>query len=402
MGQIGGDSKQAYIPQELLREISKVNNRLLIGIPRERGKGERRMPLTPEGVEILTGCGHQVLVESNAGLGINYSDNHFSEAGAVIVETPAEVFQADIIIKILPPLAEEVALMKSRSILLSMVQFNIFETEAYLLMMEKRITAISYELITDERGSSPVLNTSSEIEGATSITIASHLLSNLQGGKGILLGGVPGVPPTEIVIIGAGTAGTVAARAALGLGALVKVFDEDINNLRAIQSSLGQKVFTSNFHPKVLQNAFKTADVIIGAMRYINARRHYVISEELIRTLKKGALVIDLRINQGGCFETTCGLKDSDPAIFEQYGVLHYCKANISNYVARTTSMAYSNLFVPILLTFGDMGAIQMMIRAENGFRNGVYMYHGKPVNEYVSSHFNIISGNLDIYLAAF
>lgn len=399
---VGESFGQAFIPQELLQEMSRTNNRLLIGVPRERSCGERRIALTPEGVDILTNCGHQVFIEAGAGLGINYSDTHFAEAGATIVETPDEIYQSDIIIKILPPLPEEVALMKPRTVLLSMIQFNLFDTEAFHLMMEKRVTAISYELMADEKGTSPILNTISEIEGATSITIASNLLSNIQGGKGILLGGIPGVPPTEVVILGAGMAGTAAARAALSLGALVKVFDDDINKLRTLQNSLGQKIFTSNFHPNVLQKVFKTADVVIGSMHYIKARRHYIISEELIRTLKRGALIIDLRISQGGCFETTCGLTDSDPTVFEQFGVLHYCKPNISNYVARTTSMAFSNQFVPLLLTLGDARTIQMMIKTVDNFRNGVYMYHGKSVNDYVSSHFNIISGNLDIYLAAF
>lgn len=397
-----GGKQGAFIPQELLKEISRIGNRLLVGIPRERSEEERRLALTPEAVEMLTECGHHVVVETGAGLGINYSDNYYSEAGAEIVETPAEVYQADIILKILPPLLAEVVLMKPRAILFSMVQLNIFSPEAFAMMVAKRITAIAYELLSDERHKCPVLNVISEIEGTASITIASELLSNTQGGKGILLGGIPGVSPTEVVIVGAGNAGTVAARAALALGASVKVFDDDINKLRTIQQVLGQGLFTSNFHPNVLSNAFKNADVVIGAIRYINTRRRYVIAEDLIRSMKRGALVIDLRINQGGCFETTCCLTPSDPSVFEQYGILHYCKPNISNHVARTTSMAFSNLFVPMLLTLGDMGAVQTMIKLDNGFRAGVYMYCGKPVNAYVADNFHLSSNNLDLYLSAF
>lgn len=403
MESTGGKQTQGvYIPQELLKELSKISNRLLIGIPRERQEEERRVALTPEAVDMLTDSGHHVWVESSAGLGINYSDNHYSEAGAEIVATPAEVYQADIILKILPPLPAEVALMRPRTVLFSMVQLNRFAPEAFELMMAKRINAIAYELMADERLKFPVLNIISEIEGSASITIASELLSNTQGGKGILLGGIPGVSPTEIVIVGAGNAGTVAARAALALGASVKVFDDDINKLRTIQQVLGQGLFTSTFHPNVLLNAFRSADVVIGAMRYINTRRRYVIAEELVRSMKRGALVIDLRVNQGGCFETTCCLTPSDPSVFEQYGVLHYCKQNISNHVARTTSMALSNIFVPMLFHLGDMGSIQTLIKSEAGFKQGVYMYCGKPVNEYVSSHFNMRSNNIDIYLAAF
>lgn len=399
----GGKQVQgAYITQELLKEINKIGNRLLIGIPRERDEEERRLALTPEAVDMLTDCGHHVLVETGAGLGINYSDNHFSEAGAEIVATPGEVFQADIILKILPPLPAEVALMKPRTTVLSMIHFNRFTQEAFELMMAKRIHALSYELLADNQRKYPVLNVMSEIEGTAAITIASELLSNTQGGKGILLGGIPGVSPTEVVVVGAGHAGTVATRAALALGASVKVFDEDINKLRTIQQVLGQGLFTSNFHPNVLHNAFRGADVVIGALRYINTHRRYVIAEELIRSMKKGALVIDLRISQGGCFETTCCLLPSDPTVFEQYGVLHYCKPDISNRVARTTSMAFSNIFVPLLLRWGDAGSLQSFIKTDEGFRAGVYMYCGKPVNSFVSNHFNLSSNSLDLYLSAF
>lgn len=398
----GKNIQGVYIPQELLKEISKVNNRLLVGIPCELVEGERRLALTPEAVDMLTDRGHRVLVESGAGLGINYSDNHYSEAGAEIVDTPREVYQADIILKVLPPLAAEVAMMKHRATLFSTVQFSVFTPEAYSMMLAKRITAVAYELLTDDLGCCPVLNVISEIEGTASITIASEMLSNTQGGKGILLGGIPGVSPTEIVIIGAGNAGTVAARAAMALGASVKVFDDDINKLRTIQQVLGQGLFTSTFHPNVLLNAFRSADVVIGAMRYINTRRRYIIAEDMIRTMKRGALVIDLRINQGGCFETTCCLCPSDPPVFEQYGVLHYCRQNISNNVARTASIAFSNIFVPMLSQLGDMGGIQVMIKADPGFKNGVYMYCGKPVNNYVSNQFNLSSNNLDLYLSAF
>ena len=392
----------AYIPQELLKELSKAGNRLLIGIPCERVEGERRLALTPEAVDMLTGRGHRVLVEAGAGLGINYSDNHYAEAGAEIVATPAEVYQADIILKILPPLTAEVMMMKPRTTLYSTVQFNNFPDEAFELMMAKRITAIAYELLADDRQRCPVLNVISEIEGTASITIASELLSNTQGGKGILLGGIPGVSPTEVVIIGAGNAGTVATRAAMALGASVKVFDDDINKLRTIQQVLGQGLFTSTFHPNVLQNAFRSADVVIGAMRYINTRHRYITAEDMIRIMKRGALVIDLRVNQGGCFETTCCLSPSDPAVFEQYGVLHYCRQNISNRVARTTSMALSNIFVPMLFQLGEAGAVPGMVKSDPGFKNGVYMYCGKPVNNYVSNRFGLSSNNIDLYLSAF
>ncbi|MDR1938066.1 MAG: alanine dehydrogenase [Tannerellaceae bacterium] len=401
-GTEGKQFQRVYVPQALLKELSRINNHLLIGIPRERNENERRLALTPEAVDILAGAGHRILLETGAGLGISYSDNRYSEAGAEIVDTPVDVFQADIILKVLPPLPVEVALMKPRSTIFSMVPFKHFLQGAYDAMIQKRINAVAYELMSGGRNDFPIRTLISEIEGVTAVTLASSLLSNTEGGKGVLLGGIPGVAPTEVIIIGAGTAGTAAARAALGMGALVKIFDNDVNKLRTIQQTLGQKIFTSNFHPKVLQHAFHSADVVIGAMSYFHTRRRYMIAEDLIRTMKKGALIIDLRISQGGCFETTCCLTPSDPEIFEQYGVLHYCRPDISNSVARTTSMGFSNIFVSILLALGDSGSFAGMIKEDNCFRSGVYMYSGKPVNNYVSNHFNIHSNDLDIYLSAF
>jgi alanine dehydrogenase len=253
-----------------------------------------------------------------------------------------------------------------------------------------------------EQNHYPVRTHISEIEGMAAITIASSMLSNTQGGKGMLLGGIPGIAPTEVIIIGAGTAGLAAARAALGLGATVKIFDNDIHKLRMIQQILGQKIFTSVFQPKILQNVFRTADVVIGAIDNFLTRRRYMIAKELIRTMKKGALIIDLCVNQGGCFETTCALTSADPEVFEQYEVLHYCKPDISNSVARTTSIAFSNIFVSMLLALGDAGSFSSMIKEDNCFRSGVYMFSGKPVNNFVSSHFNVNSNDLDLYLSAF
>lgn len=396
-------SQQYYIPQELLRKLGNIGSRLIIGIPKERFDGEKRVALTPEAVDILTGYGHQVIIESGAGLGINYSDNHYSEAGAEIVDSPALVFQSDIIIKISPPIPEEVALMRPRITVCSFVPQHLFKGDAFRLMMNKRITAIDYGFLLDEEKSySPIMSAVADIEGYSAISIASDLLSNNHGGKGILLGSVAGVSPTEIVIIGAGNAGSNAARAAIALGASVKVFDSNICRLKKIQQRLGYSVFTSNFHPNVLKNAFQSADVVIGALHTDNPEHRYVIAEELISTMKKGALIIDLRISQGGCFETTCGLTKNDPEIFEQYGVLHFCKPFISNYAARTTSMAFSNLFVPMLTRIGDLGGVQNYIKTDKGFKNGVYLYQGKAVNNFISTPFNVKSNNIDIYLTAF
>ncbi len=394
--------KTSFIPQELLKEIGKSKNRLVIGIPKENHKKEKRLALTPEAVDMITEAGHQVILEKEAGLGINYSDAAYVEAGATIASTPAEVFQSNIIFKISAPTLEEISLMKNRTAIFSMLQLSSFSLEIVKAMMDKKLTAIGYELICNEQHNYPVRNSISEIEGAASISVASELLSNTHGGKGILMGGVPGVSPTEVVIIGAGIAGCTAARAALGLGASVKVFDNDICKLREMQHTLGQTLFTSVFQPHVLANALKSADVVIGAMRYINSPVRHIISEDVVRSMKKGSLLIDLRINQGGCFETTCFIPEGHPEIFERYGVLHYCVPNLSSRVARTTSMALSNIFAPLITRMGDSGGIAGITKTDRGFRSGLYMYAGKLVNAYVASHFNLPSNDIGLFLATY
>ena len=390
------------ITQELLQGIAKGKNRLIIGIPKEDQKKEKRLALTPEAVDMITEAGHQVIIEKEAGLGINYSDTAYAETGAIIATTPAEVFQSDIIFKIAPPTIEEVSLMKNRSTIFSVLTLSSFSTEIIRLMMSKKINAAGYELISNHQDNYPVRNSISEIEGATSISVASELLSNTHGGKGILMGGIPGVSPTEVVIIGAGIAGRTATRAALGLGASVKVFDNEIYKLREMQHTLGQTLFTSVFQPHVLVNAFKSADVVIGAMRYINSPIRHIISEDVVRTMKKGSLIIDLRINQGGCFETTCFMPEGHPDIFEKHGVLHYCIPNLSSRVARTTSMALSNIFAPMISRMGDLGGVAGTVKVDPGFRSGFYMYAGNLVNVYVASHFNLPSNDIGLFLTTY
>ena len=393
----------SHVTKELMTEVMKSKNHLTIGIPKENCDEERRLAFTPEAVDMIVEAGHKVILETEAGLGINYSDARYSDAGAEIVKDKECVFQSDIILKMSPPAVEEIGMMKQRATICSMLQLPDFSKETILAMTEKKINGMGYELISEnDEKSYPIRTAISEIEGAAAISIASELLSNTHGGKGILMGGVPGVSPTEIVIIGAGSAGTIAARAALALGASVKVFDNNVNKLRTIQSALGRALFTSVFQPNVLLNAFRTADVVIGAMRYINTPVRYIITEDIIKTMKKGALIIDMRINQGGCFETTCFLPKDHPYVYEKYGVLHYCVPNISSRVARTTSMALSNIFTPFILQMGDPGGLVGMTKFDHGFRSGFYMYAGKLVNSYVAGHFNLPSNDIGLFLSAY
>ena len=389
-----------FIVRELLLSVDKKSISLVIGIPRENQKIEKRLAITPETTALLVEAGYRVIVEADAGLTINYSDRYYADSGAQIVGSKAEVFQADIILKILPPTVEEILLMKPRSSVFSFLQLHLISSSTLELMAEKRINALAYELIYDDNQVSPFVTAISEIEGACSISVASELLSNAHGGKGILLGGIPGISPTEVVIIGAGGAGTVAARAALALGATVKIFDNDINKLRKIQHELGRTVFTSTLQPNVLRNVFRSADVAIGAMQYVNKTHFYRISTDLIREMKKGSVIIDLRMSQGGCFETTMeACLPGHPDIFERFGILHFCELSLSSRVARTASIALSNIFISMFTAMADSGGVGQFARFDRGFAAGFYVFSGKMVNSYVANHFNLPVNDIGLFL---
>jgi len=389
-----------FVVRELLLKAEKQKVSLVIGVPREDQETEKRLPLTPETVSLLVSLGYRVLLEAGAGLSIHYSDRYYSESGAEIVDTAQEVFQADLILKIMPPTLEEVGMMRPRTTVCSFLYLHKLTGAILEQMAEKKINALAYELISDNTGVSPFVTSISEIEGASSITLAAELLSNVHGGKGILLGGIPGVSPTEVVIIGAGVAGTMAARAALALGASVKVFDDDIGKLRTIRHELGSPLFTSTLQPNVLRNVFHSADVVIGAMQYINKTHFYRISVDLIREMKEGSLVIDLRMAQGGCFETTMEACLPDhPAVFEKFGVLHFCEMSLSSRVARTASIALSNIFISLFTAIGDCGGVAHFARFDRGFASGFYLYAGKMVNSYVANHFNFPVSDIGLFL---
>jgi len=393
--------QRSLFPEEcLLREIAR-QPRLSIGIPKENADFETRLALTPEGVAIVTEEGHSVYVQRGAGEPMSYSDLQYSEAGAYMVDASSEVFGADLVLKITPPTLEELNLMHENSAIFSMLQLSNLSTECIKLMIQKKMTAIAYELIKDEQKAFPVVSSISEIEGNTAIAVAAELMSNERGGKGILLGGVAGITPTEVLILGAGITGSVAARTALALGAQVKVFDHDINKLRKIQHYLGQQVFTSVIHPNVLFKALATADAVIGNLRYINDSERFMVSEDLVKTMKAGAIIIDMSVDQGGCFETSECRTLQNP-VFEKHGIIHYCVPNISARVARTSSMALSNIFAPILLKIGNSGSVNSAIAESSGFRHGSYIYGGVLVNRLIGSYYGIASNDIGLLLAGY
>jgi alanine dehydrogenase len=394
-------AKQAMMqPQESMLEVKSKKNKLYIGIPKEISFQENRIPLTPLSVALLVNNGHHVMLESNAGQAANFSDKDYSEQGAHIVYDTKTVYEADIIIKIAPPMLEEIELMKAGQILISALQLATLKADCLLGLMKKNVTALCFEHLRDEGNSLSVVRAMSEIVGATSILIAAEYLSNVFEGKGLMLGGITGVPPTEIVILGAGTVGEYAARTAISLGAEVKVFDPSIYKLRRLQNNIGSRVFTSVVQPIVLEKAITTCDVAIGAIRAEDGRSPCIISEATVSRMKRDSVVIDVSIDQGGCFETSEVTNHTHP-VFRKYDVIHYCVPNIASRVARTATYALTNIFAPILLDIGEQGGIKNVIWQKSGVRNAVYIYQGQLTNKHIGERFSIPCKDLDLLIVS-
>nr|WP_159637075.1 alanine dehydrogenase [Sphingobacterium composti Ten et al. 2007 non Yoo et al. 2007] len=386
--------------KELLKSKGQSKRELVIGIPKETVFQEKRIALTPLSVALLIEYGHQVVIESNAGASSNFLDHHYSEQGAQIVYEKERVYNADVIIKIAGPTLEEVRLMRNKQLLMSSQQPSLLDKEVLSALMKKQITALSYEYLQDEGGHLTVVRAMSEIVGATSILIAAEYLSNVFDGKGLMLGGITGVPPTEIVIIGAGTVGEFAARTAIALGAQVKVFDSSVYRLRRLQNNVGSRVYTSVIQPIILNKAIKSSDVVIGALRAKNGRSACLISEDTVADMKPNSVIIDVSIDQGGCFETS-KITTHDKPIFRKYDVIHYCVPNIASRVARTATYALTNIFTPILLQIGECGSFSNLIWSHAGIRNAVYLYQGSLTNKDMADRFDIPYKDLSLMIVA-
>ena len=394
--------KEGLMPQEETLEIAKQKKQLKIGIPKEDHAFESRVPLTPEAVEILTNYGHEILLERNAGKASNYSDTDYSEKGALISDSRKEVFNSDLLLKITPPTTKEIDWLKERQTLISSFQSQTHKDEAYIRgLIRKKVTAIAFEEIQDKHKCDPVVRSMSSIAGTTAVLIAAEYLSNMRGGKGVMLGGIPGISPSEVIILGAGTAAEYAVRAAMGLGSAVKVFDHSIHRLRRLQGSVGQLVATSIFHPKVILKALRSAEVLIGAIRADSGQTGFFITEEMVKEMKQGSIIIDISIDRGGCIETSEPRTQDDP-VYTKHGVIHYCVSNIPSRVARTASIAISNVFSPLIASTGEVGGVTNQLKEDVGFRHGVYIYKGILTNETVGKRFGIPSKDIELLMAAF
>ena len=393
-------TKGGYAPQEEMLEVARKKGKLYIGIPKEMAFQENRVPLVPDAVALLINNGHRIVIETGAGKAAHFEDTDYSEAGAEIVYSAKEVYKADIILKIAPPTLEEIECMQTKQTLFSSLQLTVQPEDFLKKLIAKKLNCVAYDMITDDAGIFPVIRAMGEIAGGTSILIAAELLSNANHGVGSILGGISGVSPTEVVIIGAGTVGEFAARAALGLGATVKVFDNSTSRLRRLQSQLGTRIFTSVIVPKVLEKHLKTADVVIGALRAAKGRTPCIVTETMVSEMKTGSVIIDVSIDQGGVFETSEVTNHTKP-VFRKHGVIHYCVPNIPSRVARTASYAFSNIFQQILISMGDEGGFDSLVRKDSGVRNGVYIYNGILTNQYLGETFNLPFKDINLLMAA-
>lgn len=388
------------IPMEERLEIAPKQQRLFIGVPRETTLQENRVSLVPHSVATLTAHGHRVVVESGAGLAAKYTDQEYSEAGAEIAHTLEAVFKADVLLKVTPPTLAEIDLMRPNQVLISPIHLPMLNTEYIVKMQKKRVIALAMEYIRDdETGGFPIVRVMSEIAGTSAILIAADLLSTARGGKGLLLGGIAGVPPVKVIILGAGVVAEYATRTALGLGAEVRIFDNNVYRLSRVQKHIGRALHTSIINPVHLREQLLTADVTIGAMHSAQARSPIVVSEEVVMQMRPGSVIIDVSIDQGGCFETS-ELTTHEKPTFVRHGVIHYCVPNIPSRVARTASDAISNILTSMLLR-AETGGFLSLIMNDGGLRNGVYTYKGCLTNAYLGELFQIKSTDLDLLITS-
>lgn len=381
-------SLQELIPQEETLEITKQKGSLVIGIPKETHYQEKRVCLTPDAVAAITAQGNEFIIETGAGEGANFSDAEYSEAGAKISYDIKEVFGCHIILKVEPPSLDEIKLINPQSILFSALQLKTQTKKYFEALASKRITAIAFDYIRDEHGVYSVVKALSEIAGTASILIAAEIMSSVNQGNGLLMGNISGVPPTDVVILGAGTVGEFAARSAIGLGASVKVFDNSLTKLRSLQQRLGHPIYTSTIQPKTLQKALMRCDIAIGAIRG-QSRSPIVATESMVENMKDGAVIVDVSIDRGGCFETSELTTHKVPTI-QKHGVIHYCVPNIPSRYSRTASVSISNIFTPYLLKIAEEGGFENAVRFDKSLQKGMYFYHGILTNRTVADWFNL------------
>jgi alanine dehydrogenase len=373
---------------------------LHIGIPKEIAFQENRIALTPDAVGVLVSNGHQVIIEHNAGEASHYRDKDYSEAGARIVYDKPEVLKAPILVKSAPVIEEDLPMLHLNQIVISPIHLSAMKAELLQKMMDKKITGISFENLKDDSGTYPIVRSMSEIAGSAVMLIAGQYLSSSNHGKGVLLGGISGIPPTKVIILGAGIVGEFAARAALALGASVKVFDNSVYRLKRLQNNIGQRMWTSVMEPRILAKQIKTCEIAVGALSSQSGRTPVVVTEEMVSNMRPGSVIIDVSIDRGGCFETS-EITTHEQPIFQKYGVIHYCVPNIPSGFARTASHAISNVLMPLLLEAGEEGGFENLVWHKIHLRSGIYLFKGALTNFHLSQRFDLKYTDLNLLIAS-
>jgi alanine dehydrogenase len=390
----------SYETLEETLDIKPKVEELCIGIPRETSFNENRIALTPEAVSVIVANGHKVNIETNAGTGANYSDKDYSDAGAKILHNKKDIFDCDVIVKSAPVSEEDCELLKPNQYIISPIHLAVMKKSILEKMMEKKITALSFENLKDATGHNPIVRSMSEIAGSAVMLIAGQYLSNANNGKGVLVGGISGIPPTKVIIIGAGIVGEYAARTALAMGASVKIFDNSIYRLKRLQNNISGRLWTSVIEPKILAKQLKTCDVAVGALSGNGGRTPVVVSEEMVSNMRPGSVIVDVSIDHGGCFETSMVTTHKKPT-FTKYDVIHYCVPNIPSGFARTASQAISNVLMPLLLETAEDGGIDNVIWYKVNIRAGIYLFKGSLTNFHLSERFDLKYTDLNLLIAS-
>lgn len=390
----------SYETLEETLDVKPQGEKLFIGIPKETAFQENRIALTPDAVSVLVNNGHSVTIEHNAGEAAHYRDRDYSEAGARIVYDKSEVFKSPLLLKSAPVVEEDLPFLQHNQLLVSPIHLSAMKAEFLEKMMEKKITAFSFENLKDDSGTYPIVRSMSEIAGSAVMLIAAQYLSSSNHGKGVLLGGISGIPPTKVIILGAGTVGEYAARAALALGASVKIFDNSVYRLKRLQNNIGHRLWTSVIEPKILAKQLKTCEVAVGALASETGRTPIVVTEDMVSNMRPGSVIIDVSIDRGGCFETS-EITTHEHPIFMKYGVIHYGVPNIPSGFARTASQAISSVLMPLLLEAADEGGFENLIWHQLHLRSSIYLFKGALTDFHLSERFDLKFTDLNLLIAS-
>ncbi|MEJ7737632.1 MAG: alanine dehydrogenase [Chitinophagaceae bacterium] len=390
----------SYETLEETLDVKPQGEQLHIGIPKETAFQENRIALTPDAVGVLVSNGHNVVIEHNAGEAAHFRDKDYSEAGAKIVFEKSEVYKAPLLVKSAPVVEEDLPFLQHNQLLVSPIHLSAMKSEFLEKMMEKKITAFSFENLKDDSGTYPIVRSMSEIAGSAVMLIAGQYLSSANHGKGVLLGGISGIPPTKVIILGAGIVGEYAARAALALGASVKVFDNSVYRLKRLQNNIGQRMWTCVLEPKILAKQLKTCEIAVGAIASQTGRTPIVVTEEMVSNMRPGSVVIDVSIDRGGCFETS-EITTHEHPVFTKYGVIHYGVPNIPSGFARTASQAISSVLMPLLLEASDEGGFENLIWHQLHLRSSIYLFKGSLTDFHLSQMFDLKFTDLNLLIAS-